>query len=330
MSAILRRETTGAALAGGAAFCYAITIVVGRSLAKAHLPPSTTLGLRFSFAGLVLLAVLAVRRMPLLPPRGERLGVIGLGALGYATESTFFYLALGRGTAAAVALLFYAYPAIVTAFQFAIGERTAGRTTLIALMLSATGTALIVTTGDRFSITTTGVLYALGSATTFAVYLVTSYRVVKRTDALTSGAWVAIGAAVALLIRGAVFGGLVWPSGRWLQLALYALATSAAFSLMYAGLFRLGPSRTSVVMTLEAFFAVVLGALVLGEGLSPLQLVGGAAVLAGTALISIRRTTPAEVYLMAWPHCPTAQTRSGSCRCTNPVASPRRRGQRRS
>jgi drug/metabolite transporter (DMT)-like permease len=295
MLSILRRETTGAALASRAAFSYAITIVVGRSLAKAHLPPSTSLGIRFSIAGLALLAILAVRRMPLLPPRGERLGVIALGAVGYSTESTFFYLALGRGTAAAVALLFYAYPAIVTAFQFAMGERTAGRITLIALMLSAGGTALIVTSGDRFSITTTGVLYALGSATTFAIYLVASYRVVKRTDALTSGAWVALGAGTALVLRGAVFGGLVLPSGRWPQIVLYALATSSAFALMYAGLFRLGPSRTSVVMTLEAFFAVVLGALVLGEGLSPLQLVGGAAVLAGTALISIRRTTPAEV-----------------------------------
>src|SRR5438105_8573004 len=110
MQSIARRETVGAALAGAAAFAYGITIVVGRSLAKAHLPPSTSLGIRFSMAGLALVAVLAARRAPLLPQRGERMAVIGLGAVGYAVESTFFYLALGRGTAAAGALLFYAYP----------------------------------------------------------------------------------------------------------------------------------------------------------------------------------------------------------------------------
>ncbi|MEY2442781.1 MAG: hypothetical protein QOJ46_2207, partial [bacterium] len=44
--------------------------------------------------------------------------------------------------------------------------------------------------------------------------------------------------------------------------------------------------RTSVVMTLEAVFAVGLATLVLGEPLTPAQAAGGACVLAATTLVA--------------------------------------------
>ncbi|MBV9255827.1 MAG: DMT family transporter, partial [Actinobacteria bacterium] len=66
-------------------------------------------------------------------------------------------------------------------------------------------------------------------------------------------------------------------------------ATASAFTFMFAGLRRIGPSRTSVIMTLEALCAVVLAAIFLGEELRPLQLVGGAGILAATVLIGTSR-----------------------------------------
>jgi len=51
-------------------------------------------------------------------------------------------------------------------------------------------------------------------------------------------------------------------------------------------LHRLGPSRTSVIMTLEAFFAVVLAAVLLDESISVVQALGGAAILAAAVLVS--------------------------------------------
>jgi drug/metabolite transporter (DMT)-like permease len=63
---------------------------------------------------------------------------------------------------------------------------------------------------------------------------------------------------------------------------------------MFAGLRRLGPAPTAVVMTLEALFAIVLSGLFLGESLGPLQIVGGVAILAATVLIGLSQETPAE------------------------------------
>ena len=237
-------------------------------------------------SALTLFALLAVLRRGLLPAAGERLRPLLLGAVGYAVESSLFYSALQRGTAAAVALLFYAYPAIVTVLELVSGAVRASPRLVVALGLSIAGTALIVVSGGDVSITTAGVVLALGSALTFAFYLLASRRVVTRTDAMVNAAWVAAGASLSLTVHGAATGALRDPGSDWWLMVANGVATAAAFSLMFAALGRLGASRTAVVMTLEALSAVVLGALLLGESIGGVQLLGGAAILAAVLLIS--------------------------------------------
>lgn len=235
---------------------------------------------------MVLFTLLGLRRHPLVPPAGERLRPLLLGAIGYALESSLFYSALQRGTAAAVALLFYVYPGIVTVAELSVGRIRPTPRLLGALGLSVAGTALIVVTGGDVSISAAGVVFALASALSFAVYLLVSGRAVVRTDPMVNGAWVAAGASLSLTVQGLATGGLRAPGDdAWLML-LNGVATAAAFSLMFAALGRLGASRTAVVMTLEALSGVVLAALFLGEVLGPVQVAGGAAILTATVLIS--------------------------------------------
>jgi drug/metabolite transporter (DMT)-like permease len=83
------------------------------------------------------------------------------------------------------------------------------------------------------------------------------------------------------------------PSARALVvIAAMATATAVAFTLFFIVLASLGPSRTAIVMALEAVFGVVLSAVFLGEHLRPLVVVGGAAILAGAVLAAISQ--PAE------------------------------------
>jgi drug/metabolite transporter (DMT)-like permease len=289
------RPLTGTVLAAAGAFSYGVTIVFNRSLAKAGLGPPTALGLRFTLAGLLLLALLSATGRPLLPLARERRACLVLG-LAYAVESTFFFMALERGTAAAVTLLFYAYPAIVTVAELAGGRgRPSGRV-LAALALSATGSMVVVVAGAEVSITTAGILLALCSAVAFSLYLMASHRLVGRSDAMTTGAWVALACGLTHLARGALTAGFRSPAGQWPALLGNAVATAAAFSLMFAGLRRLGPARTAVVMTLEAVFGVGLAAAFLHEALRPVQVGGGALVLTGAVLVAtsgLRRAAPA-------------------------------------
>lgn len=296
-------SATGTALAVAAAVSYGITIVCNRELATRGFGPLATLSVRFGTAGLALLAVLVVARRPLLPAPGERWRALALGMAGYAIESVLFYLAIQRGTAAAVALLFYSYPAIVAVLEVALGRVRPSPRLAIALALSVTGTVLIVATAGRVEIQRAGVGFALAAAASFALYLLVSSNATPRTDSLTTGAWVALGAALSIGTAGALSGNLRSPGSSWWLMLVNGIATGAAFALLFAALKRMGASRTAIVMTMEAFAAVVLGALLLGERLRLPQAAGGAAILAATVLISSARQ-PAREPAPAAPEAP--------------------------
>jgi drug/metabolite transporter (DMT)-like permease len=253
-----------------------------------------SLSVRFAVSATVLFVLLAARRVPWRPPAGERLRPVLLGAVGYALQSSLFYSALQRGTAAAVALLFYVYPAIVTVAELSVGKVRATPRLLVALGLSLVGTVLIVVAGSDVDITPTGVAFALAAAVAFGTYLLASDRTTgRRTDPMVNAAWVAAGAALSLATQGAVVGELRSPGSDWWLMVANGVATASAFALLFAALGHLGASRTAVVMTLEAFSAVVLSAVLLGEVVGPIQLAGGAAILAATVLISLTKADSA-------------------------------------
>ncbi len=163
----------------------------------------------------------------------------------------------------------------MTVAELTTGGIRATRRLLGALGLSLAGTALIVVTGGDVAISPAGIGFALSAALSFAIYLLISGRTVGRSDPMVNGAWVAAGASLSLTTQGLVTGGLRSPGADAWLMGLNGLATAAAFSLMFAALARLGPSRTAVVMTLEALSSVVLAALFLRETAGPVQLVGG-------------------------------------------------------
>lgn len=285
----------GGLFAALSAFAYGVTVVIGRYLASSGLGSAEILGVRFAIAAACIFALVVVLRRPLFPARGERVRPFLIGVLGYAGQATLFYLALSKGTAGAVALLFYAYPAMVT-----IGEAVTSRTippprAVVAVVLSAAGAAMIVTSGGRVEISRTGVFLALGAAAAFAAYLVAGDRLIPRTDSATASAWVALGAAVALLVRALTTGGIQVPSSEAPRLVLYGASTGVAFVCMFVALRLIGSQRTAVVMTLEALFAVLLGALFLSESIGIRTALGGAAILAGAILATTATPAAAQI-----------------------------------
>jgi drug/metabolite transporter (DMT)-like permease len=282
----LRRRLAGLLCAVGAAAAFGLTIVVQRELATRGLGVTTALGVRFTTASLLLVVVLRLARQRITPAAGERVRALLLGVVGYATEAGLFYLALQRGSAGAVALLFYAYPTLVALLEAASGRSPLTRRTLVALAASTAGAAMVVLAGERVVISSAGVAFALGSAVCFSVYIVLSDRLITRSAPMSTAAAVAGGAGVALLCVAAVTGSYDLPSSEVPLLMVNAAATAVAFALMYAALPRLGAGPTAVVMTLEAFVALVLAVPLLDETLRGWQLLGGAAIVAAAIVVA--------------------------------------------
>jgi drug/metabolite transporter (DMT)-like permease len=244
------------------------------------------LATRFAIAGLVLAGIMVATRRPW--PRGRPLAVaIGMGAVGYVGQAACFFAALNHASAGLVALLLYAYPTIVVLLSAAfLGERlTAGR--LVLLAASFAGLALTLGGGQG---TATGIVLALSAAAFYSVYILVGARELGHTDALASTTVVCLAAAVVFGLSSLVteprFPGAWW---GWAAIGSIAIVSTVVSILaFFAGLKRVGPAVASIVSTLEPVFTVALAWAVLGETLAPLQLAGGALVLACAVFLARR------------------------------------------
>jgi drug/metabolite transporter (DMT)-like permease len=294
----------GVAAGAAASAGYACTIIFGTKLGPqgAGLQSPTVLSIRFGISGLILIAMCRATGRSVLPAKGERVGIFLLGAIGYMTESSFFFAAIARGSAAAVTLLFYVYPAVVTLIESVRDRRRPSRTIVGALTMSVLGSALVAGAGGHVEIAKLGIVFALCSALAFSLYVTVGARINEKSDAMVTGAWVALGASASFTVRALLGAGYASTAGHWPMLIGNGFANALAFGMMFGALGLLGPSRATVVLTLEAVFTVILSRIFLDETLAVVQLVGAVCVLAAAVTVARSNTEPvAETEAVSAP-----------------------------
>lgn len=296
------RQAVGLAVGVLAAACLGATIVLQRAVATRGVDAPAALSIRFGVAGVLLVVLARLRGWAVLPPPGERAWMAVFGLVCYSVESACFFLALERGTAAAVALLFYTYPAVVAVAEVALGTVPVSRPLAAAVLLAVAGAAGVALGAGTVAISVAGIGWITGSVATFSTYVVGTARRLRRTTPVQAATWTALGAATGVGLFGVATGTWQAPTaGSVGLLVVNGACTATAFSLFFVALGRLGPSRTAVVTALEAVFAVAGAALFLGEAVGPPVVLGGAAVMAGAVIAALATPAPEQVRELSAP-----------------------------
>lgn len=272
---------------------------------------------RFVLAALALWVWLWLRRQRTPLPARNRLPGLALMGLAYVAQSFCYFGALLFIPAGMVALLLYLYPLFVVLLSWLLRlEPLTGRR-LLALVVCSVGTVLTLGWHPWQSPSSTaldlrGVGLGVAAACIYACYIIGGSRATRDVDPLASTAVVLTSAAVALVAVSGVraLGGmppqLVQTALGWGALAAIALvSTVLAIALFVTGLARLGPSRTALLSMLEPVVTVLLAWVFLHEHLGPVQLAGGALVLAGAWVLATERA-PAAAPLAHDPLSDTA------------------------
>jgi drug/metabolite transporter (DMT)-like permease len=257
---------------------------------------------RFTMAAMLLLAIAAAPGALRGLSRRSVLMALAMGAVGYATQSGLFFLALERMDASLLALVLYSYPALVCAGAVALGRERLSRRRFAALLVASAGVALVLAGAASGRVDALGTAMGLGAALAYTVYILTGERVVAGVPFLPLSALVCAGAAGTFAVVAVATGGphLGFATAGWGWLAAIALVSTVLPILaFFAGLKRVGPSAASILSTLEPVVTVTLAAAAFGERLSAVQLLGGALVLTAVlvmqwpARIKARRAAPA-------------------------------------
>lgn len=281
--------------------------VLSRTAYAAGLVPFAFVAWRASIGALGMFAAAAVLRSSaarLRDLRGRELGAFLVAAVAASTLNLLLFVGFERTTVALVLLGFYTNPALITLGSVALGHERLDRARSAALVLALAGVVAVILGGGSGEGTRAadpvGLLFALGAAASQAVFVLVSrggYRSVGPDVAM--GGILAVSAAMAAALALATAGPevLVQPirDPSTLPLLVFTGLVAAALPsfLFLSGVRALGGVRTAILMLWEPVIGVALAALLLAEPVAPLQVVGGAAILAA-AFVLARSGGPGE------------------------------------
>jgi drug/metabolite transporter (DMT)-like permease len=308
-----RRRLLGIALVIVSAAGFGSGTVVSKPIYAAGLTWAQLLAWRFAIG-----AALAWGWILVSPPRRAALGRLGrreaLIAFGlgvyYTGNAGTYYAGLETVPASLAGVLVYLYPAVVAVLSVRYASRLEGRRPWIALGIALVGVVLALGGIDLSNASSLGgIALILASPLIYAGWIVLSARLAgERTDRLAhettgDGHVDDAAAASALMITStaAVFVVLALLTGRPLAppdipldawpflVAIGFLGTFLAIQTFYAGSRRIGAAQAALVSTVEPLIIVTLAFVFLHETLEPIQLLGGALIIAGVLIAQTGR-----------------------------------------
>jgi drug/metabolite transporter (DMT)-like permease len=272
----------------------------------------TPLGLatwRELFGAILLAVVVAVMRRrgrPLVNLRRLPRRVIGaltVAAISAMVINLAIFVAFGRITVALALLAFYTYPALVAAVAILIDRRRPDRIELSALALALIGMTFVVLgqldPAAGLVVDALGLGLAVLASLGQTVYITSNrgFSAIPAEQAATLLLWVGTLAYVLIAFATGSVDGIGEPFRNpavWPYLLFAGLLGAGVPALLFLVAIRLiGPVRTGILAMLEPVTGTVLAAIVLGETIGPIQLVGGALVITAGVLLQ-RDPTPVD------------------------------------
>ena len=296
-AAAYRAWGIGFAVVGVLAFSLR-PILIKLSYAAHPVSPNTLLFLRMTLSLPFFLAVGWWLRHdePRLTGR-EWAAVAGLGFLGYYGASFLDFVGLQWVGAGVGRLILFLFPTLVLLLSFLFLHKTPTRREIAALLLSYAGIALVVSNqvsgGAEGRLFLFGVLLVFASALLYAVYLVAGSQVVKRVGSMR---FTAYSMAVATLPAVAQFfllestASLQLPANVWIYaIVLATLSTVLPVFLQAEALRRIGANHFALIGAVGPVSVAITSALGLDEPFTGVQAVGGALVIFGVLLVSLKK-----------------------------------------
>ena len=284
---------TGLLLAVGAAFLFSTKPILIKWLYSLGMTALPLMGLRMllSVPVYILVGWLAWRKLPEKPAARQLLQAAGIGLLGYYLASYLDLKGLEYISAQLERLMLYAYPTLVIILGALFFGQAFQRHHLIALLLTYAGLSLVYgqdlsIAGDIRSITT-GTLLVLGSALSFAFYMLFSKNAIGRMGSLLFTSVAMGSASVATFIHYGMATSTSLPpmtTTLWLGAAALALfATVLPTFMASAAIKHIGPARTSVTGTIGPVMTTLMAVVLLNEPFGWATAVGMGLVLIGVS-----------------------------------------------
>lgn len=286
----------GLTIAIAGAVLFSTKAIVAKLMYRYQVDAITVIALRMIFS-VPVFAGIAIWQMRNKPPlrAADRWRLVGMGLVGYYLSSTLDFLGLQFISVGLERLILFLTPTFVLLFTSIFLKRHISRMQWLALGVSYCGIVLVFAHDLQTGMAAvfTGASLVLGSAIAYAAYLLLSGELVQRIGAtrLVSNAMCVASAACItqfFVLRPAAM--LVQPAPiYWLSLVNGIFCTLLPVFMTMVAVQRIGAATASQAGMIGPVSTLFLGALVLGEPITAIQLGGTALVLGGIYMLSRKK-----------------------------------------
>jgi drug/metabolite transporter (DMT)-like permease len=291
-----KRPASPVAIWGALGIVYVVwgSTYLAIAIAVQTLPPLFSAGVRFTVAGLVLLGVIAVRR-GLRVGREQLIGAAVVGFLLLVGGNGFVVLAERTVPSGMTALIVASVPLWIIVLRRIAGDRIHG-STFIGVAVGFAGVAfLVVPRGSGGGADPVGVGLLLVATVSWALGTFLAPRLRMPGDALLSTGIQQLAGGLVLVVLGAAMGEVThlepstWSTSSLLAMAYLVVFGSLVAFTAYSWLLQNAPvSLVATYAYVNPVVAVLLGALILAEPITPSIVVGAAIIVAAVAFIVTR------------------------------------------
>lgn len=321
-----RATAVGFTLVLLSAFFFAVVGPIAKVLYEIGWTPGSVVLIRLAGSALLLLpfALVSLRgKWGTVRRHWKTITLYGLVSM--AGVQGFYFLAVEHlSVAVAILLEMMGAPIIIVFWLWARTGRRPHPITALGVVVSLVGVISVLNLRGA-SLSWVGVAAALAAAACFAGYfLLSADGAIRLSPVALVGLGlgvgtvaVAVAAATQLMPARFVAANVTFAGAEvsWaLPAALLVIGTVVAYVLGIVGIRLVGPTVGSFTNLSEVLFAVLAAWIILGEALAPVQLVGGAIVIAGIMLVKwgeVRASTVARTDASAAAPAPGSPSASG-------------------
>ncbi|ERB50907.1 DMT family transporter [Rhodococcus erythropolis] len=279
-----------------------------KSLIESGWSPGGAVFARVAGGALVMMAIAVATQWPRLRQVSAHTRTVLLyGVFAISGVQLCFFNAVQHLSVGVALLLEYLAPIIVIGWVWITKGARPSVQTLLGAAVAMIGAAVVIDVFGSAEISAVGVAWGLAAAACLAVYFVISERadgdlhpVVLAASGLTVSAVVigALGLVGVLPLQFSASNAVVADHSVnvWLPVVVLVLvSTVIAYLTGIAAITLLGPTIGSLVALTEVLCAVLAAWILVGESVTALQAVGGAAIIAGLVLARLGQVAPNQI-----------------------------------
>lgn len=268
----MNAKVKGYLLGGIAAATYGMNPLFALPLYKEGMDPDSVLFFRYLFAIPILGIMLKARGRSFKLKRKEVFPLIILGWL-VALSSLTLFQSYNHMEAGIASTILFVYPIIVALIMALFFKEKITLQTILCIFLALSGIGLLYQSGDGTTLSLIGICLVMGSALSYAIYIVGVNRPILKDVATLKVTFYILLFGLSLFLVRVDFGQSLQIVDKWYLwgnlIALAVFPTAISFLCTTQAIQYIGSTPTAILGALEPVTAVFFGVTIFGEALTP-------------------------------------------------------------